>query len=69
MTAQFARDLEDHKLVSPRREPALAPEFVYSAGDEEYSVRGGLVSEILDLGSSDLPAGIAPPDLASGHAQ
>ena len=68
VTAQFGRHFEDHELVGPRREAALTPELVDPVGDEQHCVGRGLMSQIIHLGTSDLSAGVAASDLASGHS-
>ena len=50
----FGRDLKHDKLVRPGREAALAAELAEFADDGQQRVGGGLIGEIIELGSGDL---------------
>jgi hypothetical protein len=69
VTSKFGRHFEDYELVGPRREAALTPELVDPIGNQYHRVGRGLMSQIIHFGPSDLSAGIAASDLATGRSQ
>jgi hypothetical protein len=69
VTTQFRRHFEDHEFVGPRGEAAFTPELVDPVSNEQYGVGSGLMSQIVQFGPSDLSAGVAASDLATGRSQ
>ena len=67
MPRDLARDLEDRELVGPGGEAAEAAEVVEFVENDEHRVVGGLLGEVLELGTGDRPqAAAAPSELVGG---
>lgn len=66
MSPDLAGDFEDHELVRPGREPALAAERVELAQDRDGGVCGGVMGEIVGFRATDREPIGASVDLGPG---
>ena len=63
----LAETSKHDKLVGPGGEAALAPELAEFADDGQQGIGGGLIGEIIELGSGDLELAAPPAQLTAGR--